>query len=390
MRVNAFNFFLFVICFSFSLRYLDMFDSIPFLRYFIYTLPFLLTIFTLISTKNKNSIKFNFKIINQYFKIIIITSAFFCLLNLINNQINMRFISELIFISTPIILVKLLFDNSSLNLDFDKIIRNMFLFLCLIYFVNLNAGIFSIPGFILEILQTKFLVSKFDINFESGLSFVFGFFAIYFFTQKKNRLFLVAFFMTILAYKRIAILGVVVSILVYVFLRKILNKKSSPIIFTLLNIIIIICFYYLLNGYFDYIIKDYFGYSANYMLNGRLKLYSIVFDVDRYLFFGNGLGYIHTTLTSATDVQEHLKSVHSDVVKLYIEGGFFLLVFFIYRFYKISAHNMSAICLTVYLNILFLTDNIFIYVPELFTFYFLQSIVYFKFFKDKEIDVKEN
>ena len=50
---------------------------------------------------------------------------------------------------------------------------------------------------------------------------------------------------------------------------------------------------------------------------------------------------------------------------------------------------MSALCLTVYLNILFLTDNIFIYVPELFTFYFLQTIVYFKFFKDKEIDVKK-
>ena len=165
--------------------------------------------------------------------------------------------------------------------------------------------------------------------------------------------------MTILAYKRIAILGVVASILVYIFFSKILNKKSTPIMFTLLNIIIIIGFYYLLNGYFDYIIKDYFGYSANYVLNGRLKLYSIVFDVDKYLFFGNGLGYINTTLKSATDVQEHLKSVHSDVVKLYIEGGFFLLVFFIYRFYKISVYNMSALCLTVHLNILFLTDNIF-------------------------------
>ena len=96
MRVNAFNFFLFVICFSFSLRYLDMFDSIPLLRYFIYTLPFSLTFFTLTSSKNKNITKFNFKIINQYFNTIIITSAFFVLLNLFNNQINMRFISELI------------------------------------------------------------------------------------------------------------------------------------------------------------------------------------------------------------------------------------------------------------------------------------------------------
>ena len=144
----------------------------------------------------------------------------------------MRFISELIFINTPIILVKLLFDNSSLNLNFDKIIRNTFLFLCLIYFINLNTGIFSVPGFILEIIQTKFMVSKFDINFESGLSLYLVFCNI-FFHSEKNRLFLVALFMTILAYKRIAILGVVASILVYIFFSKILNKKSTPIMFTL-------------------------------------------------------------------------------------------------------------------------------------------------------------
>ena len=136
----------------------------------------------------------------------------------------------------------------------------------------------------------------------------------------------------------------------------------------------------MLTGYLNDIFEIYFQMNANYFLVGRFKAFEIAFNInsydilDNFMVIGSGLGSLNLALIES--YYTNIKLVHSDVIKIFVEGGYILFAYYFYKFYSISSRYFYSSLLLIFLNILFFTDNVIIYYSVLFTFYFSQ--IHFK------------
>jgi len=106
---------------------------------------------------------------------------------------------------------------------------------------------------------------------------------------------------------------------------------------------------------------------------GRRYLFANInsyFDVswDNPPAFGLGLGRISDYLKIAG---VSLTNPHSDILKYFLEFGPLAFVLWIYGFYRLHLYNRYTIVLAVFLNVLFLSDNVSIYFSVMFLFYLL-------------------
>jgi len=212
-----------------------------------------------------------------------------------------------------------------------------------------------------------------EVESESNLAFQFGMILIVYTHYRKWLYSIIAAGLLLLAFKRIAIIGVIVVGLLYVT-KRITKGKLNPAENRWLviggNITAITSLFLFLLGKFDDLVMDVFGVSPNFLTVGRYDVYSDIFrHFGGVKFWGFGLGAITTFLSGAN---YQLINLHSDVLKIFFELGplFFIIWIFLFHNWK---KNMLTACLAIYMNILFLTDNVFIYFDVLVCYYLLSA-----------------
>ena len=201
---------------------------------------------------------------------------------------------------------------------------------------------------------------------ESVFAFVFGAFVIYYLYKKR---WIMGFLSAVLVYmcvKRIAILAVAaaVAVLVVVFAA----KKSKAVVLTLWGMFVSGIYYYLY--LLDSGVLKKVLYSFGNHANGRFTMYDRfreMYDVS-VLYLGKGLGYVVDILES-WNIPTY-GNLHNDLLKFYIELGFWGLLLFLIS-YGVIFHltekkfGASQMCLlfvmTIHSMMLYMTDNVSIY-----------------------------
>ena len=222
---------------------------------------------------------------------------------------------------------------------------------------------------------------------ESTHAFVFGAFCVYFFYKKEMGKSVLSALLCLLAFKRIALLGLAAAF-AFLLLMRLLNPKHRKG----LSLKFQVSFFGLLVSaallFYAWMVRsgaiyDIFSrYGVNSM--GRSSTWSYFAQYyDFSLFFcGKGLGSVQTILDQYGSV--NFTRLHNDVLTFYINLGFlgsflyFYLHFLVFLpFSRLKAFSKKAVftamALMVYLFVCYLTDNISIYVVFMFPFYLMVS-----------------
>ncbi|QCU73926.1 O-antigen ligase family protein [Pseudoalteromonas distincta] len=269
-------------------------------------------------------------------------------------------IKDIYFIFSYVILF-VLFDIPSNEKNTDLIFKMLVFYLLLKIF---SQGVKNV-----SILDSEGL-------FEDTSAFIFGFFSVYYFILKKKWMFLISLIMVFITFKRIVILGVCLSCFSYIFSLRycsVLVNRIILIVGPILTLILLILFS---NGNFDWLIDEYFGVSSNQLAMGRVVIYSYVIDEiianNWLLLFGYGIGSSYQLVDIATLGRD--QNLHSDILKLYYEGGLFLFLMFLYSFSKCFSRKV-LFPMAILLLISFSTDNILIYSHVMFFFVYLSLML---------------
>lgn len=339
------------------------------LKYLKYTLPLLLFVVLLVFSK-RIFIRQSFFQSNRRFQYLIGLMTFYsiaCIINVFKGFASLRFYEEFYFVFSPLIFAFLLLLLRPVE-DYTKAV-------CFLFWAITISFVAEKFQFFLEeiknplLLKDAFLTS--DLPTESNFAFQFGLFLIVFLAKKQRMYSLIALLMLLLSFKRIAIAGVLVFLLL-ALVRKLsgqrLNPAGSKTLILLFNCIVVFLLFLFFNGIFDRLVEDTLGVSSNFISQGRYNIYQDIFaHYGRISILGFGLGSINLFL-STTGYQ--LVNLHSDVLKVFFELGPVLFFSWIYFFHR-WANTFLSSCLAIYINILFLTDNVFIYFDVMFVFYIL-------------------
>lgn len=201
---------------------------------------------------------------------------------------------------------------------------------------------------------------------ESVFAFVFGAFLVYYLYQKRWIFSILSAVLVYMCVKKIAFLAVAAAVMVMLFMF--LTKKSKVIVLTLWTMFVSGIYYYLY--LLDAGILKRVLYSFGIHANGRFTMYDCfreMYEVSP-LYIGRGLGYV-------TDVLENWQiptygNLHNDLLKFYIETGFWGMLLFLISYgviFYITERilDSSKMCLlfsmTIYSMVLYMTDNVSIY-----------------------------
>jgi len=246
----------------------------------------------------------------------------------------------------------------------------------LIYLSEVGFSITDVVSTI-QALATAHMPS--EVATESELGFVFGFFVLYFFLKGNSKWYLVmSLLFFIISFKRIVIVGVVISLVVYLILKIFrIDIRRHKLKLTLMALVVNLTIIYgaqlLVSGTFDQHVLEYTGLSSDAFLLGRKTFYTEVFEkFGSYNLVGLGLGKVDDALFNFLGYSMNL---HSELIKNYLEFG--LIIFLVWMsllIYKNLFSNKSVVFL-IYFNLLIVTDNIFIYFHGMFYFYFFVLIL---------------
>ena len=269
------------------------------------------------------------------------------LVTLLNADPQMTSVKDLLFWIVPIVFAFSLY--IFFGKDMDRIVDFQFLGSCVAYLYGYRHWLLWYG------------------KAEDSFAFVFGAFAIYYVYKKKWLYLPVAVVLMYFADKKIAFLAMAVSIVLLIILWA--GKKSMTLVLTLWSLVGAGIFYYV------YAIQSgvlkHLCYSMGIIGNGRMTMYDRFQDLYKVspLFLGKGLGNIENILECwAIPTYDHL---HNDLIKFYIELGFwgFLLYLLSYgvTFYlagkKFGKNSMCGLlAMAVHSMILFMTDNVSIYI----------------------------
>jgi len=286
-----------------------------------------------------------------------------------------RFGKEVYFISSALMTAALIYTISKPE-TIEKALR------LLIILVFLSVFIFDTENIIglLKLDLYGFLVKSMSAT-ESGLSFVAGICAIFFFLRKENLYFILSVVLVILGSKRITLLTVVVCIVLYYVLNPIskrvrLSRNLGALILLFINLGIILFLVRLGYGDFNEIIEQITGIPANMITMGRVTIISEVLDETNGIpILPKGIGYTNSILTDGTIRLPSISQMHSDILKYCIELGLICYVFIMFFLYRMASRNLSAIIVITYYSMLMITDNITIYFEVMFLVYL--ALLYF-------------
>lgn len=201
---------------------------------------------------------------------------------------------------------------------------------------------------------------------ESVFAFVFGAFLIYYLYQKRWIFSILSAVLVYMCVKKIAFLAVAAAVMVMLFVF--LTKKSKIVVLTLWGMFISGIYYYLYlldSGILKSVLYGFGNYA-----NGRFTMYDRfreMYEVSA-LYIGRGLGYVVNILES-WNIPTYA-NLHNDLLKFYIETGFWGILLFLISYgvvFYISERSFdsSKMCLlfsmTIYSMVLYMTDNVSIY-----------------------------
>jgi len=228
------------------------------------------------------------------------------------------------------------------------------------------------PGLLIDAIKTS------TIETESGMAFVFGLFFLYYLMERDKKNIWISLVFCVISFKRICLAGIAICF-VFWFLFKnkelILQKYRTAISLFLVvgNLFVILFFFKLISGEYDKLINQYMGTSTNKLLMGRYSLYKSVMPIiGDVKIFGIGFGKIPDILLKSNS---GLLNFHSDILKMFLELGPILFVLWLFYFFYFNSKNLKLFITALYLNVLFLSDNVFVYFDVMFFFYFF-AILY--------------
>ncbi len=341
---------------------------IPVTRQLIYVFPFLICILALTQRK--------LKLENEYREMfyLLLLWVFVYLLGLTKsltdpNQFINRSSKEFYFAIAPLLSVLLLKDSISKD-DLEKIIKYTTYLLVFSELIlnGVNWSILTNP--------MRFLINS-SSDSESTYAIAYGLLLIYYVYKKDLVGFILSGYLVTMGGKRIVLLAVFLLIISYPIIKWLL-KHNVRLLKTALwvsNLGFIYILILLVNGSLDQIIKDLTGLSPGLFTMGRTNSYQTILDkVGYFNFFGEGIGYTSYLLES--DPGSRLKLIHSDMLKIYIEAGFFGFIVYLYLFINLVSKNLLSFLVGVLFNIVMLTGNPLIYFHITFILYilFLYSI----------------
>lgn len=205
-------------------------------------------------------------------------------------------------------------------------------------------------------------------TFESPSSFVFGLLAVWAALERNWRRTVFAMVLCILTLKRIVVLGAMVSIIMCMLPRPLIDKLLKPIPMLILNGFFIVFIISYTHGQFDSLIQSVTHQSANQLGMGRQAAYQrsvaeLVSHPVQFIFHGVGPGGIYE-LTKPGHAAAGKENIHNDSLKILVEYGGIVWTGFFFALYANKDLRVRIIFLL--LNITLLTDNPLIYTYVIF------------------------
>lgn len=361
MKINLFKFFLFL----FLLSILASTIFYP-LRYLKYTLPLFAVPFFIYKGGKLEIDGYRYYLYLLIFYLLVIVVLF--LQSIFLSNLPDRFIPNSVFIISPLLFFIFIrpYYNPTQNRSYVKLI----LFACiLMFFISEGSDLFLV---IKEAnLMGALLSSEFPT--ESNLAYVFGFLFLYFILEKYPLHYkLVTFIFLLLCFKRVVLGATFASILVYslvsFFKINVSRRRIWLVLIALaINLLFIQLTILIVDGVYDQIVYENTGLSLDRLLMGRKTLYTLAFEsIGNFSWFGAGLGRVDDVINDFYGIPINL---HSEILRNYLEFGVIFFVLWIVILFYQSIFSLKSIVFLCYLNILLLTDNVFIYFEIMFYFY---------------------
>ncbi|MBQ3426309.1 MAG: O-antigen ligase family protein [Clostridia bacterium] len=227
-----------------------------------------------------------------------------------------------------------------------------------------------------DVIENSKFIRAIEIH---DITFVMGVYVIYFiffcFGEKRRFIYAgLALFLFMAGLKRIAFMGMIMA-MVFAAFTSWLNPKAKRRWLTIVSILIVVfCYYYLSiihSGAFTAFLEEH-----EIELMGREKIYDFISNFYTISPSYRGRGYefcvellrsMHGTKDQVVDIT----AVHNDILKMYVELGFWGFLLWITGYYVYQTHwfitrcgEKTAACfmtINLYMLISYLTDNTMFY-----------------------------
>ena len=236
------------------------------------------------------------------------------------------------------------------------------------------------------ILQLISIIRYHNIIYEDGRAFTFGIISLYYFHKNKITLAIISVLGLISANKRIAMLAfIVASVLIIISSiknkNKVLETSKAKLLIFLVSIITLILSLVWIYSCKSGLLQTYFQMNK-INSQGRVDMWPLFYNYFSFSVFdkGYGIGFIEYTLSNLKF--KAFGNLHNDFLRSYIELGFigyciYLLSYFVFPLTCVKKLNLklgeivSAISIIIYSFIIFLTDNVIIYIDFVFVMNFV-------------------
>lgn len=283
---------------------------------------------------------------------------------LIDSTYFIRYLAESIFIIGPLISVWII--NKFISID-DIFLNRLFFVLVISYGLKivLNLESFLLYGFPSSWNELAMIIFNSRFGLESSTSFTFGLFTVFYFGKKKWFYFFLALLGVILGFKRIVILALILVGIAYLIFKNFRldhYKRGIALTFVLLNVITIYLIISLINDpEFSRLVSNTTSLSVNHITMGRQGIYSNIIDRFGHPTFFTGIGLGHTGHIISSIYSQKITNFHSDLLKFVYEFGILLFINWIYILYRYNSMSIGNLLNIIFINIIFLTDNVLIY-----------------------------
>lgn len=207
---------------------------------------------------------------------------------------------------------------------------------------------------------------------ESVLAFPLGVLALGFLYHRRWTLTILSFILMIVAFKRIAVGGFIVGAAAMMVFERIDQPRIERAL-ALMAMIGTIIVALAARQIFDIaaMLLNFENVSANAISLGRadaiIALERVLDDASNAQhLFGMGIGHADAVVRNAVG----LTNPHNDWLKLRFDYGYVGLAVFAWLFYRLFRDSRLGLIMLVYTSILFITDNVFVYV-----FYFIPAAI---------------
>ncbi len=256
-----------------------------------------------------------------------------------------------------------------------------------------------------DVVENSTFIRAIEIH---DITFVMGVYIIYFLFYchgEKNRYIYaaIALFLFMAGLKRIAFIGMIMGI-AFAFFSAWLSPKAQVRLVTIVSFIIVIfCYFYISiihSGAFTAFLE-----AHEIELMGREKIYDFISNFYTLSPSYRGKGYefcvqLLKSMKGTNDQVVNITAVHNDILKMYVELGFWGFFLWIMGYYVYQTHwfvtrcgEKTAVCfiaINIYMLISYMTDNNMFYYWSSMAIRIIPMAFFFDPIKDMPLKIKES